>query len=383
MGFFPNARFLGAMLCTSLGLFLSPFTFESPVFAADESVFPLLSVIDEDRVPHSLPGRFALVVGIDRYAQPRNVNLSTLPSAINDAVSVANVLHDKAKFDVTLLTPYENPQNDEGNRGKFTLITRSNILYNIGALARKAKDSKNSTHRDPVVLVYFAGHGLSDLHDDYLIPADFNPFFAEDVPDTAISISQILLRLQEANPALRVVITDSCRNNAPVSLSSLKQTTVEFRAGSSVSGSDRAIGAARDGSRIIYATLKDGVSYSDGDSGRFTGEFINNINTVFENIRNAGPQATSAGAGIHELYQGTRNVIMARSENQVPQESGAGPDFNLFPTKADFDEERKSWTKYTHLAPLALTKDVDIDGQRYCLMRTLRAKSRSNFVFRR
>ena len=56
----------------------------------------------------------------------------------------------------------------------------------VSQLATDAKSSKDDTGRDPVILVYFAGHGLGDESDDYVLPADFDPFFAEDVRDMGV-----------------------------------------------------------------------------------------------------------------------------------------------------------------------------------------------------
>jgi len=349
--------------------------FNTLSYASEIAEVPFLEGIDDNAKHHSLPARYALVIGIDRYSSARKVMLADLPSALKDADDVAKALKEKASFDVTLLTSNQEPNN-------YKPIRRSDVLFAVDALALRAKDSKQQTQRDPVILVYFAGHGLSDVNDDYIIPADFNPVFADDVPDMSISVTQILSRLRYANPSLRIVITDSCRNATPVTLPSLGQGNVSFVPGGSAAGSQKAVSNAEDGSALIYSTLKGNTAIGDGENGHFTGEFLEILDKVFSNIKTSDTTIYWNKSNLSELYQATYSLMDAKMEvKQLPEEVKAGPEFDFFPTAAKFSDERDLWDASQRIPNITgEVTDYFIHQRRYCLMkRFVAATSRTSF----
>ena len=166
----------------------------------------------------TLPARYVLAIGVKDYLAARKVRLSTLDSTSKDANDVGQILKSKAGFSYAdILTPETITQN----RNYPIPVRRTDILTHLDTLASEARKYWVANGHGAIVVVYFAGHGLSDDSEDYLLPADFDPRIAEDVQDMAVSITQILARLSYAHPALAVIISDACRNQISIPLDSL------------------------------------------------------------------------------------------------------------------------------------------------------------------
>jgi len=126
-------------------------------------------------------GRFhALIIGNDNYA-----SFSKLSTAVNDAKSVAKVLHDQYGFKTTTLV----------NASRFSL------LASLERLKKTLTDKDN-------LLVYYAGHGelSQDKETGYWIPVDAKKDNKRKwIPNSAIT------EILNAMPVKRIlVIADSC-----------------------------------------------------------------------------------------------------------------------------------------------------------------------------
>jgi TPR repeat protein len=130
---------------------------------------------------------YALVIGINEYQPP----LARLKTAVNDAQSMGNLLHDRYGFHVT----YILDQN----------ATRFNIL---NALAK----FRNSLGENDNLLIYYAGHGFSDrdAQKAYWLPVD---------ADSATSPNRIIA--DDLTTGVRVlpsrhvlIVSDSCYSGA-------------------------------------------------------------------------------------------------------------------------------------------------------------------------
>jgi Caspase domain len=152
-----------------------------------------------------LPPRYALVIGIDTYSE-NALALGNLSHPVSDADKVGRALKD-AGFEVTEITSLPGP------------VTRNNLLNAIETFNAKVR-RPGSSSRPPVVALYFSGHGVSALGQDgtrrqYVVPSDFRPMVAADVPEMAIPVEALLQRLGKPTPAptLRIVIIDACRSD--------------------------------------------------------------------------------------------------------------------------------------------------------------------------
>jgi uncharacterized caspase-like protein len=64
-----------------------------------------------------------------------------------------------------------------------------------------------------VALLYYAGHGVETHGLNYLVPVDANPSDEGDVFAEAVSLSDILDRLEKSGTRINLVLLDACRDN--------------------------------------------------------------------------------------------------------------------------------------------------------------------------
>jgi uncharacterized caspase-like protein/opacity protein-like surface antigen len=131
--------------------------------------------------------RFAFVVGNGAYR-----NVAALPNAINDANATATVLRE-AGFDVV-------PALDSTLSG-----LRGGLDNFIGKLQQAGPGA--------TALVYYAGHAIQLDGANYLLPIDVRPETSANIPAQALSLSDILKRLDATGAVAKIVILDACRNN--------------------------------------------------------------------------------------------------------------------------------------------------------------------------
>ncbi len=86
-------------------------------------------------------------------------------------------------------------------------LNRRDIVRSLVKFANGLPDNAD-------VVFYYAGHGVSDSRENYLIPVEHQIEVVEQLPDLAISLRFILERLKNANPkGTNVVLLDACRDN--------------------------------------------------------------------------------------------------------------------------------------------------------------------------
>src|SRR5882757_684297 len=107
----------------------------------------------------SLPSktkRWALVIGVDRYA---DTQITTLGGSSNDAKSIANALVRYAGFpqEQVILLASDQPAERQPTRG--------NILRRLSNLA-------SVMPADGLLFFSFAGHGMERSNQAFLLPAD-------------------------------------------------------------------------------------------------------------------------------------------------------------------------------------------------------------------
>lgn len=143
--------------------------------------------------------RYALVVGVDRYA---DTQITTLGGASNDARLLKDALVRHAGFpesQVILLTSSEPPERQP---------TRGNILRRLSNLA------SDNLARDGLILFFFAGHGMERGGQAFLLPSDAQ--VSDDVSlleQTAVNVVQVRDWLKKSKAKQVLTILDACRND--------------------------------------------------------------------------------------------------------------------------------------------------------------------------
>lgn len=131
--------------------------------------------------------RFAFVIGNGAYQ-----SVPKLPNALNDAAATRSVLQE-AGFDVV-------PATDS---------TLAALRTSLEAFIGKVQQAGAGT----TALVYYAGHAVQLDGTNYLLPIDVRPETSANIPGQALSLSDILKRLDATGAVAKVVILDACRNN--------------------------------------------------------------------------------------------------------------------------------------------------------------------------
>ncbi len=201
--------------------------------------------------------RYALVIGNANYkfVQP-------LKNASNDASDMAVELQN-SNFEVIKVIDGDYIQMRDAFR-KF------NELLNKGP--------KDQT----VGLFYYAGHGLQNEGENYLIPVDADVKYDDDIPRMCLPMQRVVLaNMERSSTRMNIVIMDACRNNP-------------FPSSSRSAGNAGLAEIKRaKGSFIAYATAP-GSTASDGTgrNGLYTQELLKamkrpgrTIESVFKEVR--------------------------------------------------------------------------------------------------
>ncbi len=171
--------------------------------------------------------RVALLIGNAHYANPD----LTLRNPVNDALGFAEVLDDLGFETQTVI-----------DGGRDTLLAELDLFAERAAGASMA-------------LVFYAGHGVQVEGTNHLLAAGFKDLTPVELESEAITLDEILARLDRADPEVAFVILDACRNN-PFS--------VDGRAALGLARSQ-----GRTGTLIAYATDPGNVaSDGTGSNGR-------------------------------------------------------------------------------------------------------------------
>lgn len=142
--------------------------------------------------------RFALIIGVDQYA---DTQLTTLGGSSNDARLLVDALIRYAGFPADQVTLLASDQPAERQP------TRGNILRRLSNLAAVVP-------HDGLLLVSFAGHGIERSGQAFLLPSDAQ--VSNDVElleQTAINVAQVNDRIRKMNVEQVLIFLDACRND--------------------------------------------------------------------------------------------------------------------------------------------------------------------------
>lgn len=164
---------------------------------ADGRGLKLQSTAPVKTLPGS-PKRYALVIGVDQYA---DTQITTLGGASNDARTLANALVQYAGFPSDQVTLLASDQPVERQP------TRGNILRRLSNMAAVIP-------ADGLLLVSFAGHGIERDGRAFLLPSDSQVSNDVDLLEqTAINVTQVKDRIKKIGVTQVLMILDACRND--------------------------------------------------------------------------------------------------------------------------------------------------------------------------
>ncbi|MBP1875952.1 hypothetical protein J2Z19_005700 [Ensifer adhaerens] len=155
-------------------------------------------------------------------------------------------------------TPLRNPENDIEivgtalEKSGFAVTKVANARASDTLSAIEAFVKRLAVAENPVVMVYFAGHGVQLAGENYLLPVDAKLGSEEELRSVALSLGELTRRLDAVKSSLQIVVLDSCRNNP------FEQTR----------GLRRGLATApeRLGRIVAYSTSPGNVA-TDGDTG--------------------------------------------------------------------------------------------------------------------
>lgn len=230
-------------------------------------------------------------------------------------------------------TPLRNPENDIEvvarsleavgfSTTKVANADRAAFLAAIDSFAAAVKRADS-----PVVMVYFAGHGIQRNGRNYLLPTDSKIADAASLEASAIDAELLTSRLADTGADLRILVLDACRDD-PVELLSRGAAPLQKGLAEPPQAS---------GQLIAYSTAP-GKTASDGDTG-------------------TSPYAAALaeailvpGLDVRQVFDHVRGKVMERTRGkQEPWENSAVyREFHFVPptTKVEISEvEALLWDK--------------------------------------
>lgn len=116
-------------------------------------------------------------------------------------------------------TPLRNPENDieivgaalEKSGFAVTKVANAKAAETLAAV--DAFVARLAAVENPIVMVYFAGHGVQVSGENYLLPVDAKLGSEEELRSVALSLGELTRRLDAVRSSLQIVVLDSCRDN--------------------------------------------------------------------------------------------------------------------------------------------------------------------------
>lgn len=210
----------------------------------------------------------------------------TLAELYKDEKRYALVIGNSSYKFVSPLRNAENDANDmaeELKKSNFEVIKVINGDYNqMRDAFRKFHEKLATGPKDQTVgLFYYAGHGIQNQGENYLVPVEANVQYEDDIPRTCMPVQRIIMaNMERSNSRINIMILDACRNNPfPSGYRSADAGLAEIRRAK--------------GSFIAYATAPGSVaSDGDGRNGLYTQELLTamrkpglTIEQVFKEVR--------------------------------------------------------------------------------------------------
>ena len=229
-------------------------------------LFPILGTSAQ-----GAPARIALVIGNGDYEH------APLKNPINDATLMAATLRSVG-FEVF---DYSN-------------VNRRELKRAFSRFGKRVSEAG----RDTVSLVYYSGHGAQVRGENYLIPVSSIIEDELDVDIEGVRASSLMRTLEDAKPALSIVILDACRNNP-------------FKSSSRSANRGLAKMDAPTGTLLAYSTAP-GQLAEDGSGS----------NSAYSKALSLAIR--TPGAKVEEVFKRVRIEVMTRTlDEQVPWEASS------------------------------------------------------------
>jgi hypothetical protein len=206
------------------------------------------------------PKRWALVIGVDRYA---DTQITTLGGSSNDAKAIADALVRYAGFPPDQVTLLASDQPAERQP------TRGNILRRLSNLASVVPP-------DGLLVVSFAGHGMERSNQAFLLPSDAQVSNDVDLLEqTAINVAVMKERIRKTGVGQVVLILDACRNDPVGRANADNPLTAAYVRGFNFDVRNREVTAFA----TLYATAvgQRAYEYKEKQQGYFTWELVEGL----------------------------------------------------------------------------------------------------------
>ncbi|MDQ3804982.1 MAG: caspase family protein [Acidobacteriota bacterium] len=239
--------------------------------------------------------RFALVVGVDKYA---DTQISTLGGASNDARALAAALVEHAGFPADQVVLLSSDQPEERHP------TRGNVLRRLSNLATVVP-------KDGLLLFAFAGHGMERGGQAFLLPSDAQ--VSDDVTlleQTAVNVLQIREWVRKTGVKQVLMILDACRNDPAGRANADNPLTATYTRGFNFDLRNREVEAFA----TLYATAIGHRAYEfkEKRQGYFTWALVEGLKGAAANERG------------EVTLDGLVNYLQERVPKQVKLDLGAG-----------------------------------------------------------
>jgi hypothetical protein len=249
----------------------------------------------------SKPKRWALVIGVDKYA---DTQITTLGGSSNDAKSIADALVKYAGFpqDQVILLASDQPAERQPTRGNI-LRRLSNLTQVIPA--------------DGLLFLSFAGHGMDRGNQAFLLPSDAQ--LSNDIDlleQTAINVTMIKQSIRKTGVQQVVLVLDACRNDPGGRADQDNPLTPAYVRGFNFDVRNREVSAFA----TLYATAvgERAYEYTEKHQGYFTWELV-------EGLRGA-----AANARGEVTLSGLLNYVQQRVPKHVLADLGSGKEQKPF-----------------------------------------------------
>lgn len=230
--------------------------------------------------------RWALVLGVSRYDSPQ---IAPLQNTLNDARTIASALNTMG-FKVYYL---ENAARREVDQA-MDRIAREQVGAEVGVF-------------------YFAGHAVQLDGQNLALPSDIRPDGAGSLRTGAISVNDLVMRMNAIGTKSLVVILDACRNS-PIP-------------GQSASGTGLALVDAPANTIIAYATAPGAVAYDGaGANSPYTAALASALEGAEQDFRDvlrlvrARVRLATGGAQTPWYVDNTRAPITIRPKHDIAPE---------------------------------------------------------------
>jgi hypothetical protein len=218
-----------------------------------------------------LPGRnkrFALVIGVDKYA---DTQVSTLGGASNDAKALADSLVNVAGF------PADQVMLLSSNEPEERAPTRGNILRRLSNLA-------SVLPADGLFVFAFAGHGAERGGQAFLLPRDAQ--LSDDIDlleQTAINVKTVSDRIKKTGVKQVLMVLDACRNDPSGRANADNPLTQAYTKGLNFDLRNHEVNAFA----TLYATEVGhrAYEYKEKHQGYFTWALVEGLNGAAANDR--------------------------------------------------------------------------------------------------